>query len=346
MKLATIEKITKLSAHPNADALEIVNVLGYQAVVPIGLHKEGDLVVYIQPDTVLPQDQEWAEEYIRYSPKRVKAVKLRGEFSEGVVAPLSKWKNFKELFFEQWATIEASPEYWRKYYIDAIGKEVSELIGVTKYEPPLPANESAIGGLPYGLGKTDEERFENMEDKIPYGEIVDLTLKVDGQSTTHGYYIADDKYLLTGRRFEINQDEPNRYSIHVPKVKDKIIEYCKEHNLSLAFRGESYGNGIQSSSVNPHSNLPHSLAFFSIYNLDERRYEHKGSPHYFVNVCDKLGLERVPILEKDVVLTKELIEEYSKGIKKLPNGNHFEGVVVQHANGSFKIINKYYDANK
>ena len=329
MKLATIEKITKLSPHPNADKLELVEVLGYQAVVPIGLHKEGDLVVYIQPDTVLPKDQEWAEEYIRYSPKRVKAVRLRGEWSEGVVAPFRKWNNVDELF--------------GKYFI---GQEVSEAIGVVKYDPPLPKGENVVGTLPYQLGKTDEERFENMLDKIPYGEVVDITLKFDGQSTTHGYFIPDLRYFVTGRRYEVSAEEENRYSVHVPKVKDKIVAFCTSEGVSLAFRGESYGNGIQANKINVHSAKPHSLAFFSIYNIDERKYERKGSKYYFIDVCEKLGLEMVDVLERDVVLTPELIEKYSKGIKKLPNGNHFEGVVINHANGSFKVINKHYDATK
>ena len=332
MKLASIEKITKLSPHSNADKLELVQVLGYQGVVPIGLHKEGDLVVYIQPDTVLPKDQEWAEEYIRYSPKRVKAVRLRGEWSEGVVAPLSKWDSGSGIM---------------KMINDSdVGLEVSDSIGVVKYDPPLPTNESAIGELPYGLGKTDEERFENMLDKLPMGEIVDVTLKIDGQSTTHGYYVEDDKYFLTGRRYEINPDEENRYSIHVPKIKDKLIAYCKKYNVSLAFRAESYGNGIQGNKINVHSAKPRSLAIFSIYNLDERKYERKGSIHYLYNVCNEIELETVPLLEENVVLTEELIEKYSKGLKKLPNGNLFEGVVINHANGSFKIINKHYDAAK
>lgn len=329
MKLATIEKIDKLYQHPNADRLEIVEVLGYQCVVPKGLHKEGDLVGYIQPDTVLPNDQEWAEEYIRYSPKRIKAVKLRGEWSEGVVAPLSKWGSAMDYITD-----------------NDIGLEISDIIGVTKYEPPLPKDLSAVGGLPYQMGKTDEDRFENLKNKIPFGVLCDITLKVDGQSATYGYKLDEDRFFVTGRRFEISAEEENRYSIHAPKVKDKIIEYCKKHNVSLAFRGESYGNGIQSNSNNPHSSKEHSLAIFSIWNIDERRYENKGSQHYFKNVCDELDIERVPILEEDVLLTQEHLDHYSKDIKKLPNGNSFEGVVVQHENGSFKIINKDYDSSK
>jgi RNA ligase (TIGR02306 family) len=333
MKLATIEKITVLKEHSNADALEIVEVLGYQAVVPIGLHKEGDIIVYIQPDTVLPKDQEWAEEYIRYSPKRVKAVRLRGEWSEGIVAPLSKWDGDVGIIMSVFTD-------------DDIGLEVSDSIGVVKYDPPLPTNESAVGELPYGLGKTDEERFENMLDKLPMGEIVDVTLKIDGQSTSHGYNVGEERYFLTGRRYEVNPDEENRYSIHCPNVRLPITLYCIEKGVSLVFRGESYGTGIQGSKNNVHSAKPRSLAFFSIYNMDERKYERKGSEFYFYKVCNELELETVDMIEEDVVLTPELIEKYSKGLKKLPNGNSFEGVVINHANGSFKIINKYYDANK
>lgn len=339
MKLATIEKINVLREHPNADKLEIVEVLGYQCVVPKGLHKEGDIIVYIQPDVVLPNDQEWAEEYIKYSPKRVKAVKLRGIFSEGVVASLSKFDihNMKSFFGISFTGVN---------YDDYIGREISEEIGVTKYEPPLPPNESAVGGLPYQMAKTDEERFENLGDKLPYGEVVDITLKIDGQSATYGYNVEDDKFFVTGRRFEIDAEEENRYSIHAPKVKEAIISYCKKYNISLAFRGESYGNGIQGSEQNVHSSKPHSIAFYSVWNLGERGYENKGSDHYFLNACDKAGLDTVEVLEKDVVLTPEIVEKYSKGIKKLPNGDPFEGVVIKHARGSFKVINKHYDANK
>ena len=179
MILATIEKVKNLRPHPNADKLEICDVLGFQCVVPIGLHNEGDIIIYIQTDTVLPAGQEWAEEYIQYSPKRVKAVKLRGVFSEGIVAPLSKWDDHKELFFD-----ERFPE-------DCVGDEVSEIIGVTKYEPPLPSNESAIGTLPYQMSKTDETRFENMRD-LPLGEIADVGLKIDGQSC-----VSENTIILT-----------------------------------------------------------------------------------------------------------------------------------------------------
>lgn len=150
MKLASIEKIEKVYEHPNADKLELVKVLGFQCVVPIGLYQEGDLIIYIQPDTVLPKNQKWAEEYLKYSPKRVRACKIRQEWSEGIVVPLTKFNGDTGIVME---------------ILDE-GEEVSEMIGVVKYDPPLPKDIQAKGGLPYQISKTDEERCLSEETLI------------------------------------------------------------------------------------------------------------------------------------------------------------------------------------
>lgn len=92
--------------------------------------------------------------------------------------------------------------------------------------------------------------------------------------------------------------------------------------------------------------MENGLALFSTWLIDERKYANKGHSYYIHNIAAQLGLPTVPVLEKDVVLTKELIFKYDEGMSKLPDGNPFEGVVVQHAGGSFKVINKSYDALK
>jgi hypothetical protein len=51
------------------------------------------------------------------------------------------------------------------------------------------------------------------------------------------------------------------------------------------------------------------------------------------------------MLEKGVVLTPEHIQKYSAEIDKI-DGKAFEGVVVKHVGGSFKILNMSYDSNK
>jgi RNA ligase (TIGR02306 family) len=95
MKIATIENIHSIQKHPNADSLALAKVLGYQVIIGLDSFKEGENVVFIQPDTLLPEEP-WAEMFRKRS-SRVKACKLRGEWSMGIVMPLSILQNYGEL---------------------------------------------------------------------------------------------------------------------------------------------------------------------------------------------------------------------------------------------------------
>lgn len=334
MKLVSIERIHTVTTHPNADALDIVGILGYKAIVKRNQYSDGDLVVFIQPDTVLP-DAPWATFYKSKS-SRVKAVKLRGSWSMGIVESIEN--------------VFGGPEV-TKQFIPSEGLDVTMLSGVTKYEPPVPADLSAKGLLPFGIPKTDEERYQSLtEEELHLGEVVDVTLKVDGQSLTAYCKILEDGSVVTGvtgRTLEFKDDAINNYTRNVAKrnVLEKLKEFCLKHNVSLALRGESYGTGVQSFKLNPHAKVSNDIAFFSVYNITEHRYERKGSPLYFRNICAELDLPTVRILESDVVLTRELLLKYDEGIENI-DGTPFEGAVINHSEGSFKVINKFYDSNK
>jgi hypothetical protein len=110
-------------------------------------------------------------------------------------------------------------------------------------------------------------------------------------------------------------------------------------------RGELYGNGIQGFGKNPHGQLPLDFAAFSVYNMDKLCYEGPNDPHYYEKVAAELNIPVVPMLEKGVVFSPEHIDKYSMLIDKI-DGKAFEGVVVKHAGGSFKIINLQYDERK
>lgn len=352
-KIASIEKIKSVVPHSNADRLDLITVLGYQCVTQRGLYKAGDIVIYIQPDSILPEAP-WAEDYRKYSPKRIKAVKLRGAWSEGIILN----KDLLE------GVIDTSI-----FNDTQIGRDVSDMLDIKHYEPPVPQDLSAKGLLPYGIGKTDEERWENMVHKLPYGELVDVTLKIDGQSWSAYYKVATDEFGVLGRTMEYKLDCQNNYTAQLARydIENKLKNYCKKHNVSLCIRGESYGNGIQKGGHNPHSSKPAGLAIFSVYIIDERRYARKGDPLYFPNVCKEMDLPYVPFIETAAVLTEDLVQYYSSGVEFL-NGQPFEGVVINHdaytreididnegfsgkvqhdaPAGSFKIINKNYDARK
>jgi RNA ligase (TIGR02306 family) len=337
MKLATIERIKGVKDHPNADRLDLVTILGYQLVTQKGLYEVDDLVIYIKPDTVLPQEP-WTEEFRKYSPKRVKAVKLRGEFSEGIIVSKKLLEEHKPNDFGHLIMLLT---------MENEGEDVSETLQITKYEPPMPQDQSAKGGLPFGIPKTDEERWENIVEDIPFGETVDLTLKIDGQSCSFYYDLDSNSFGVLGRSFEFKDGIKNRYTDHLERygIKEKLSAFCKRHGVSLCLRGESYGEGIQSGKHNPYSQRPAGWAMFSVWNIKTRRYERKGDQFYFLNICEELDLPTTPVVDSNVKLTQELVDVFSKQTDLLYN-EPFEGVVVQHPQGSFKIINKSYDSKK
>lgn len=84
---------------------------------------------------------------------------------------------------------------------------------------------------------------------------------------------------------------------------------------------------------------------FSTWLIGEKRYARKGDPYYFLTIADELRLPTVPVLERDVVLTPELIKKYSEDLEEI-NGKLYEGVVIQWRGGSFKCISKKYDSLK
>jgi hypothetical protein len=47
MKVATIEQIKEVRPHPNADALELATIKGWQVCIKKNEFKAGDLCIYI-----------------------------------------------------------------------------------------------------------------------------------------------------------------------------------------------------------------------------------------------------------------------------------------------------------
>ena len=321
--LASIKLIDSIIPHENADTLELAVIGNWKCIVKKDLFVPKEKVVFIEPDTVLP-DKPWAAMYKAKS-SRVKAIRLRGVWSEGIVEKLSA------LDLEK--TVEG---------------DVSEILDIRKYEPPLPNEVNIKGGLPLGMPKTDEDRWEKME-PMPYGQIVDITLKRDGKSWT-GYAASQDDVWVTGicgRTQEHKLEYQNEFTLQDKKLGllEKLLPFCQKHDVAIALRGELCGGKIQNSKVNPHAGGETNVALYSCYLINEHRYAGKGDPFYVFNVARALGFPTVEMIEENVELTPAIIKKYSEELTSL-NGKPFEGVVVKGTNFSFKIINKDYDSKK
>lgn len=326
MKLATLELVDSVERHPDADRLDVIKISGYQCIVRRDSYAVGDPVVLIHPDTVLPDD-EWAKPFKRG--ERVKAVKIRGVWSFGIAVK-------PEVFLGKgWADLVE------------LGQEVSALIGVRKYESPVGNDLQAIGPLPFGMFKTDEERYQNIKD-LPWGEKVDVTLKVDGSSMTVYCKMVDGEPVvgLCSRTQELRTTCDNKYTNYFNSWRfDEKLKFIRALiGFDFALRGELHGKGIQSSKHNPHSQVDRlGFSVYDVLNLETLEIQRKGSEFYFLNVIEDYST--VEVIERDVELTPELIKKYEE-MDKGPSGHRFEGVVIKHSKGSFKVINLKYDSLK
>lgn len=173
-KLATIRQVAAITAIPNADAIECVTVDGWRVVSKRGEFALGDLCVYFEIDSVLPERQEF--EFLRKSSYvnngkcqgfRLKTMRLRGQISQGLVLPL-----LSELATSQ------------------LGDDVTELLGVTIWEPVIPSELSdiVVGGMPSVIPHTDQERIQNLTADLAVWSQTEMqweiTEKLDGMSMT------------------------------------------------------------------------------------------------------------------------------------------------------------------
>ena len=138
-KYAVIAKILELTPIEGADRIETATVLGWKVVTQKHLYNVGDLAVMIFPDTLVPK-KFLDGAYQGEEKVRLKTVKLRGQYSAGLLIPITiLGKNFDKNFKE--------------------GDEISELLGVEKWVAPA---STSIGGDIAGdfptaiISKTDE----------------------------------------------------------------------------------------------------------------------------------------------------------------------------------------------
>lgn len=79
-----------ISKHPNADTLSLTEVLGNPVVIKTGAFKEGDCAVYVPVDCLVPTNR--PEFSFLAAPgkekHRIRAAKLRGIFSMGLLVPM------------------------------------------------------------------------------------------------------------------------------------------------------------------------------------------------------------------------------------------------------------------
>jgi RNA ligase (TIGR02306 family) len=334
MKLASIEIIKNIKVHPNADSLEIAEVLGWQTVVKKGIHKEGDKVVFITIDTIVPR-YPWsdflADPKNPDKPIRLKNIKLRGEFSSGLVIPLS--------------------EFTPSFEIYNVGADLTEILGITKYIKEIPANLSGetLGDFPtHIISKTDEDNGLNdptLVDKVlnhdPY---ITVTQKLDGSSIT---IIVEDGAItqVCTRNLSKKETENNTFwkaarKLTIPK------------NWTGTIQGELCGNGIQRNQLKLED-----VKIFVFQISENKKYMTYEEMKDFCESslhCDVVPLVCKLELEATIKLWVNPLQKLQElaDKQKYPSGLEGEGIVVRPSSYpksyayrrplGFKLINRNY----
>lgn len=336
-KLATIRSIGQISPILGADKIELATVDGWNVVVgkDVG-HKVGDLVIYCEIDSFLPIREEF--EFLRKSSYkkmvgkegfRLKTIKLRGQISQGLILPISV----------------LNPPNTNIYVTPFEGLDVTEILGIIKYEPPIPANlvGKVKGIFPSFIPKTDEERIQNLTKEYEKWKIQSkhqfyVTEKLDGSSST--FYIKNGVFGVCSRNLDLLETEENTFW-KIARYLD-LENKMKSLDFNLALQGELIGESIQG---NPYKLKGQSVRFFTGFNIDTYQ---RMVYNEFTEILTRLNLESVPLLNQDLDFTlPNTIDEmlkYAEGKSMLNNQTEREGVVVRSLDGtiSFKAVSNIF----
>lgn len=353
-KLASIRRIAEIREIPGADNIVCAVVDGWELVTQKSNNfREGDLVVYFEIDSVLPEREEFeflrdrcyvsAERSVNGAGFRLKTIKLRGQVSQGLILPINEI-GARECRGQMCIYVSDETHGMGELIVEE-GLDLTEILGVVKYEKPLPANLSGIarGNFPTFVPKTDQERIQNcfrtLENKW-IDHLWEVTMKLDGSSFT-AYYrthpdLSEGQFGVCSRNLDLQETEGNAFWQAARKYN--LEENLRLLGRSVAIQGELMGPGIQG---NKEKLTELSMFVFDIYDIDNKTYVDAYERY---DLCEKLDLPHVPLIEDEFkfdknTLSKDAILEMADGPSLFANLR--EGIVFKSRtdpNVSFKAI--------
>jgi len=345
-KLASVKKIDRLDPIEGADKIEVASIGGWKVVVAKDVgHSVGDRVIYCEIDSFLPMEPEF--EFLRKSSYkklvdgtegfRLKTIRLRGQISQGLILPLSD-------------AVSVMKRRNGEVYSEMLeeGFDASDLLGITKYEPPLPASLAGKvkGVFPSFLQKTDEERVQNLSSEYSGWGVQSkhqfyATEKLDGSSST--FYYRDGVFGVCSRNLELLETEENTFW-RVAREMD-LENKMKSLGYNICLQGEMIGEGIQG---NPYKIKGQRVFFFNAFDID--KYERIPYPG-FMEIMESLNLDYVPCVAFPFLLPSSVdgMLNLAEGKSSLNPNTEREGLVIRSMDMSisFKAIsNKFLLKNE
>lgn len=322
-KLASIRRIDTLAPIDGADKIELATVGGWKVVVNKGLYNVGDLAVYFEidswiPNTLAPFLSKGKEprEFEGVKGERLRTVKLRGQLSQGLLMP------YREAipFAEQGVLVE--------------GDDVTELLGIRKWEIPLNTQLAGMarGNFPTAVPKTDQERCQNLSKELSSAVeqklVFEVTEKIDGSSCTM-YLSTEGEFEVCSRNLSLKLDENNAF--WKAAIRFDVENKMRAANLQgYAIQGELSAPGVQG---NAYNFKDIEFFVFDVYNANKGEYLKPADRRLLIQ---QLGLKHVPVID-----TQRLLPASIEGLLEEAEGESVlyktkrEGLVFKQVDGEF-----------
>ena len=312
-KMASIRRVDEVGPIPDADAIEVATVGGWKVVVKKGEYKAGDLAVYCEidswiPNTVAPfltKPGHFPKVYNGVEGQKLRTVRLRKQVSQGLLLPMSVLViDYDTAPGEICISSEFIPDSASgACVVDMVGVDVSDILNVQKWEaPPEFTSADARGTFPSFIIKTDQERVQNC-----YGKMSELfetttweeTEKCEGSSMTVYQRFGD--FGVCSRNLDLKESEENTFwkMAIALDLKNKLMTL----GTNIAIQGELCGPGIQG---NIYNLTKHMFFVFDVFDIDKFEYY---APDERRALTAQLGLTDAPVYKKDVSLAGKTCAE-------------------------------------
>jgi RNA ligase (TIGR02306 family) len=320
-----VEELYNVREHPNADSLDLANVGnkdGYQVVLGRGQFKSGDLVVYVPEGAIVPdailEELGLIGKLGGRTKNVVKAIRLRGEVSQGLVYAPGDWDllDFDGYF--------------------ASGENLAESLGVVKFVPEVAiAMSGVIEAAPDLRPMFEVESVRKYHKVFEEGESVEITEKIHGTCFVATYHVAEDVLQVSSKGLSkdhhaLKESDSNLYwrAAHEYNLLDVLQDLALGFPLADSFSvyGEVYGEGVQDLHYGVNSRK--GKVGFAVYAmlLKTRMGEQWVSPHAML----PQSVPCVPVLYIGPY-SRGIVAELTEGPEQVSGKElHMrEGVVVQ-----------------
>ena len=258
-----VSTINEIKPIEGADKIVLATVGGWNCVIQKDAYKVGDFVVVATTDAVIPielSDKMEVTSYLRKG-QRVRTVKLRGVYSECLIIPTKFIPGIGEIYYD--------------------GTDMMELMGISKWEPPVKMVQLASGR---NVRYQDNPNFhvyykfpnlKNVPDMFTEKDLVEITRKIHGTNARYGIVKkskislwdkivkflgnkwVEYEFVVGSHNVEKGSDSQGFYDTNLwyeiakkYNIEEKMWDIAKfrgaeDIGTGMTLYGEIYGAGIQ-----------------------------------------------------------------------------------------------------